>query len=73
MGYWIKNQTRKNAHLTATGGLEDNGWMVLSLKEQHPISELDYEENQDGKQYFEQALLDDEAFVFHTCPVHERT
>jgi hypothetical protein len=69
---WIKNQTRKNAGLIAKGWVEDNGWVVLSLDEQHPISEADYEKKQDGKQHFEQALTDDEVFVFYTFPEHER-
>ena len=42
--------------------------MPLSLEDQHPISHKDYEDNPEGRRYFEQALLDEEVFVFITSP-----
>ena len=71
VGCWIKNQTKKNAYLITKGWIEEQGWVVLSLEEQYPISEEDYKEKQEGKEYFEQALIDDEVFVFNTFPRHE--
>lgn len=72
VGCWIKNQTGKNAYLIAKGWIEDHGWVVLSLQEQYPVSEETYREKADGRQYFEQALIDDEVFVFFTSPRHEK-
>jgi hypothetical protein len=66
VGCWIKNQTKKNAYLVAKGWIEDHGRVSLSLEDQYPVSEVDYKEKSEGKQYFEQALIDEEIFVFHT-------
>jgi hypothetical protein len=71
VGCWIKNQTKQNAYLIAKGWIEEHGWVVLSVEDQYPISEDDYKEKSDGKEYFEQALIDEQFFVFHTFPTHE--
>ncbi len=72
VGCWIKNQTKKNAYLIAKGWIEDHRWVSLSLEDQYPVSEEDYKEKVNGKQYFEQALIDEEVFVFITSPIHEK-
>ena len=35
VGCWIRNQTKKNAFLIAKGWIEEHGWVVLCLDEQH--------------------------------------
>jgi hypothetical protein len=72
VGCWIKNQTEKNAYLIAKGWIEDRGWVPLSLEDRYPVSEEDVRDKPDGRKYFEQALIDDEVFVFHTSPKHEK-
>jgi hypothetical protein len=72
VGCWIKNQTRKNAYLIAKGWLEDQGWVHLSLEAQYPVFPEHYTDDSEGRQYFEQALIDDEVFVFLTFPKHEK-
>jgi hypothetical protein len=72
VGCWIKNQTKKNAYLIAKGWIEDNGWVSLSLEDQYPVSEDDYKEKIKGKEYFEQALIDEEVFVFNIFLIHEK-
>ena len=73
VGCWIKNQTKKNAYLIAKGRIEERGWVVLSLEEQYPISAETYRDKTEGRQYFEQALIDEEVFVFFTSPKHEKS
>ena len=73
VGCWIKNQTKKNAYLIAKGWIEDQGWVSLSLEDQYPISEEAYKEKPEGKQYFDQALIDEEVFVFNVFPIHEKS
>jgi hypothetical protein len=68
VGCWIKDQTRRNAYYIAKGWIEDSGWVSLELKEQYLVTESDYEDNDEGKPYFEQALIDEQVFVFFTCP-----
>jgi len=66
VGCWIKDQTPKNAYLIARGLIQDHGWVVLGLDEQYRITAEDYDDKPEGKEFFEQALLDNEVFVFHT-------
>jgi hypothetical protein len=73
VGCWIKNQTKKNAYLIAKGWIEERGWTSLVLEDQCPISEEAYKGKMEGKQYFEQALIDEEVFVFNVCPVLEKS
>lgn len=71
VGCWIKNQTRRNAWLLAKGWLEELGWVPLSLEEQQLVTADTYADNPDARRYFEQALVDDEVFVFHKFPKTE--
>lgn len=72
VGCWIKNQTEENAYLISKGIIEKSGWKVIRLDEQYPISEADYGDKPEGREYFEQALTDEEVFVFHTFPENEQ-
>jgi len=65
VGCWIKNQTEKNAFLIAKGWIEEQGWVALSLEDLHPVSVEYFKNNPEGRRYFEQALIDDEVFVFY--------
>jgi hypothetical protein len=64
VGCWIQNQTKKNAYLIAKGWIEEQGWVALSLEDQHSVTASTYKDNPKGRRYFEQALIDDEVFVF---------
>jgi hypothetical protein len=66
VGCWIKNQTKTNALHVARGWIEAQGWVVLDLIDQYPVSSETYKNKTEGREYFEQALTDDEVFVFHT-------
>lgn len=68
VGCWIKDQTKKNAYLIAKGWIEEHGWVVLSLKEQYPVSGETYRGDSEGREYYEQALIDEEVFVFFIWP-----
>jgi hypothetical protein len=70
---WIKDQTRKNALFVAKGWIEENGWVVLAVDQQQSVSADDFPEGAQGKEYFEQALIDEEVFVFHSFPKHDQT
>jgi len=71
VGCWIKNQTKRNAFSIAKGWIEDSGWVPLSLEDQHPVSVETYADNHESRHYFEQALIDEEVFVFHMFPIRE--
>src|ERR1039458_5146418 len=65
VGYWIKDQSCKNAYYIAKGLIEDEGWDVLSLEEQYPVEAATYKNESEGKAYYEQALQDEEVLVFY--------
>ena len=66
---YIKDQTEKNALYAAKGWVADNGWEPITVDEQREISEADYEEGSEGRDYVRQALTDEEVFVYY---VYER-
>jgi len=63
---WIKDQTADNAFRIARCYIEEHGWVVLEKDEHYPITAEAYENNPHSKKYFNQALIDEEVFVFHT-------
>jgi hypothetical protein len=68
----LDKKSDKNAYLIAKGWIEDQAWVALSLEAQYPISEETYREKSEGRQYYEQALIDQEVFVFFTSPKDEK-
>jgi hypothetical protein len=62
---YIKDQTEENALYVAKGWIAKNGWEVLDVEEQRQIEQDAYEEGTDGREYFQQALLDEEVFVYY--------
>ena len=65
---WIKDQSPRNAAHIAKGWIEEAGWIVEEIEEQYPITAADYEDKPESAQYFEQALIDSEVFVYHVFP-----
>ena len=64
---WIQRDTREDAESYARGAIADQDWRITRLEESslvtrdtQPIQTI---------QYFEQAEIDGEVFVFHTWPV----
>src|SRR5271154_422737 len=68
VGCYIKDQTPTGALTVARKMIQEHGWNVLHLEEQYPISAQTYENKPEGKEYFEQALIDGEVIVFYTFP-----
>lgn len=60
---WIKDQTQRNARHVAAGWIAENGWGVIEEFEQRVVSRADFADT-DFLRYYEQALIDDEVFVF---------
>jgi hypothetical protein len=64
IGCWIKNQNKTDAYLIAKRWIEEQGWIVSSLEVQQPVTADKYQDNPEGRRYFEQALIEEKAFVF---------
>jgi hypothetical protein len=60
---WIKDQTQRNAMHIAAGWVAEHGWVIGELLEQRPVSRIDFA-NTEYLQYFEQALIDGEVFLY---------
>jgi hypothetical protein len=57
--------------MVAKGWIEEEGWVVLSLESQALVSAQDYQDDAEKREYFEQALMDEEVFVFYTFPEND--
>ncbi|MCX7666973.1 MAG: hypothetical protein N2112_15680 [Gemmataceae bacterium] len=60
---WIRDQSPTNAVYIAVGWISSEGWDVLQIIENKPVTASDFQET-DLLPYYEQALVDNEVFVF---------
>jgi len=65
---WIQSQDRQDAEQRATGLIQDYGWSVEALEEGAIVSSSDYDEDDEDRQFYEQALVEGEVLVFNTWP-----
>ncbi|RIJ42485.1 hypothetical protein [Pontibacter oryzae] len=69
---WIESENFKQADIVARNEIEEMNWNVLVLDEAYTITREDYLEDKNGLEYYEQALIDKQVYVFHTYPVKEK-
>ena len=64
---WIQRDTQDHAAAVARGWIGDEDWTIIRTEH----ADLITRETQlpDGLQYFEQAEIDGEVFVFFTSPI----
>jgi hypothetical protein len=60
---WIAGQTQRNAMHIAAGWVAEHGWVIGEVIEQRAAARADFE-NTEYLQYFEQALVDGEVFLY---------
>ena len=65
---WIEQRSREAAEIRARELIADSSWTVESLKDHRIVTDADYSDDTDGREYYEQACLDGETLVFHTWP-----
>ncbi|MCB9173473.1 MAG: hypothetical protein H6589_02600 [Flavobacteriales bacterium] len=68
---FIEADSFDEANLIARGGIEMNDWRIIELEEFKTITYDDFLDDSDKREYYEQALIDKEVFVFHTYPNEE--
>ena len=49
--------------------IEESSWRIDSLEDCRVVNDDDYPPDADGKEFYDQALIDKEVLVFHTWPV----
>jgi len=65
---WIKNQTEKNAYYIAKGTIEETGYEIKSFELQEKVTKNLYKNDPENLKFYDQALIDNEVFVFDTYP-----
>lgn len=65
---WIQSQDRQDAEQRATELIQDYGWSVEALEEGAIVSSSDYDQDDEDRQFYEQALVEGEVLVFNTWP-----
>ncbi|MFT3786529.1 MAG: hypothetical protein QM770_10230 [Tepidisphaeraceae bacterium] len=65
---WIDRATIDEAIDAARAFIRAEGWIVDEPNAAHAVDASDYPPGQDGREHFEQALIDKEVFVLHTFP-----
>jgi hypothetical protein len=60
---WIKDQTQRNAMHVAAGWIAEHGWVIGEVIDQRPVARADFADTE-YLQYFEQALIDSEVFLY---------
>jgi hypothetical protein len=68
---WIDRPSMESAISAARHMIEAHGWIVGDADEAYSVDADSYAPDNPNRQYFEQALLDREVFVFHQFPDSE--
>ena len=65
---WIERPTRRRAVADARTLIEAQGWIVGKPDEAYEVDESTYPPGKNGREYFQQALIDKQVLVFHVYP-----
>jgi hypothetical protein len=63
---WVAASTEQQALAIAAQKIQEAGWHIESLEAIFPVIRDDYSNDAAGLEYFEQALVDGIALIFHT-------
>jgi hypothetical protein len=67
---WVKAQSEEEASKSASAVIHERGWKVVSIQEEcREVTEALYAEDEEGRGYYDQAVVDGECYVFHQWPV----
>jgi hypothetical protein len=65
---WIRNDDADQAEERATALIYEYGWSVDSLEDAVPVTGEDYVDDEENRELYEQALVENEVLVFNTWP-----
>ncbi|HWM91269.1 MAG TPA: hypothetical protein VN493_10920 [Thermoanaerobaculia bacterium] len=65
---WMLNEDRQPAEQRATQLIEEYGWSVEALEEAGTVTSNDYAEDDEDREFYEQALIEREVLVFNVWP-----
>lgn len=65
---WIKAKSIADATILAEIHINENEWVILKLEESYPVNYELYEYGDESLEYFQQAEIDGEVYVYHSWP-----
>lgn len=65
---WIQSGERSVAEQRARDLIQDYGWSVEGLEEGAIVTSADYDQDDEDREFYEQALVEGEVLVFNTWP-----
>ncbi len=65
---WVKALSIEDAKNKAVIAIEDNKWKIVQLEEVFEVNENTYENNDESLDFYHQAELDGECYVYHKWP-----
>ncbi len=66
---WIDRPTKDEAQLIAKSIITDDGWIVGEPDEAFQVDRSSYVDNPEGRELYEQALIDKEVCRIYTYPI----
>jgi hypothetical protein len=68
---WIRNEGREEAEARAIELIQENGWIIDALEDAGTVTSADYQDGDEDREFYEQALMESEVLVFNTWPPEE--
>jgi hypothetical protein len=65
---WIEGKNLEEAKIKSRKTIESLKWGIVSLDMAYPKNISDYNNESEGKEFHEQALIDKEMYQIHTYP-----
>jgi hypothetical protein len=65
---WIQGEDRQDAEQRASDLIHEYGWSVEALEEGAIVTSADYSQDDEDREFYEQALVEGEVLVFNTWP-----
>lgn len=67
---WVSARSEEEASKSAYAMIRERGWKVVSIQEGcREVTRALYEEDEESRGYYDQAVVDEECYVFHQWPV----
>lgn len=66
---WIDRDEEEDAIAVARDLIISDGWEVVRIEEISTVTEANYDDDDEYRRYYEQAVTDKEVVVFHVCPM----
>jgi hypothetical protein len=68
---WIRDGGREEAERRAIELIAAEGWEVQALQEANEVTGADYVNDEENREFYEEALVEAEVLVFYTWPGDE--